>query len=80
MEDRRMSIAYIQVAFDLDEDCFPSHLDGKMRISVEDGVVSIHADKKNGYAYVLAEAPLADFQRAMQLLGVIEPCGEPAND
>jgi hypothetical protein len=75
-----MSIASIQVAFDLDEDCCPGHLDGKMRISVEDGTVSIHADTKRGYAYVLAEAPLADFQRAMQLLGVVAPCGEPAND
>jgi hypothetical protein len=74
-----MSIAYIQVAFDLDEDCHPAHLDGKMRISVEDGTVSIHADNKRGQAYVLAEAPLADFQRAMQLLGVIEPC-EASND
>jgi hypothetical protein len=74
-----MSIAYIQVAFDLAEECYPGHLDGKMRISVEDGIVSIHADKKSGYAYVLAEAPLADFQRAMQLLGVIDT-KESAND
>jgi hypothetical protein len=36
-----MSIAYIQVAFDLAEECYPGHLDGKMRISVEDGIVSV---------------------------------------
>lgn len=75
-----MSITTVQVGFDLDEDCCPSFLEGKMKITVEDGIVSIHADRKtDGCAYILAEAPLAVFQRAMQLLGVIEE-REPAND
>jgi hypothetical protein len=75
-----MSIAYVQVAFDLDEDASPSFCDGKLRISVEDDCVSLHVDrKKDGTAYFLAEAPLADFQRAMQLLGVIDT-KESAND
>jgi hypothetical protein len=75
-----VSIAYVQVAFDLDEECSPSFCDGKLRISVEDDTVSIHVDRKNdGTAYFLAEAPLADFQRAMGMLGVVAPC-EPSND
>jgi hypothetical protein len=75
-----MSIAYIQVAFDLDEDASPSFCDGKLRISVEDDTVSIHVDrKKDGTAYFLAEAPLADFQRAMAMLGVVSPA-EASND
>lgn len=75
-----MSITSVQVGFDLDEDCCPSFLEGKIKITVEDGTVSIHADrKKDGYAYILAEAPLADFQRAMQLLGVID-AREASND
>lgn len=75
-----MSIASIEIAFDLDEDASPSFCDGKMRISVEDDCVFIHVNrKKDGTAYVLAEAPLADFQRGMSLLGIICP-KEPAND
>lgn len=73
--------AYIQIALELDEDCSPSFLDGKLRISVEDDTVSIHVDRESdGCAYVLAEAPLADFQRAMRMLGIMEPMPEPAND
>lgn len=73
-------IASIEIAFDLDEDCSPAFCDGKMRISVEDGTVFLHVNRKrDGTAYFLAEAPLADFQRGMALLGIIEP-KEPAND
>ena len=72
--------AYMQIALALDEECSPSFLDGKLRISVEDDTVSLHVDrKKDGCAYILAEAPLADFQRAMRMLGIMEP-HEASND
>lgn len=75
-----MSIASIEIAFDLDEDASPSFCDGKLRISVEDDTVCLHVNRKSsGTAYILAEAPLADFQRGMALLGVVCP-KEPAND
>lgn len=72
--------ASVQIALALDEDCSPHFLDGKLRFSVEDDCVSIHVDRKNdGTAYILAEAPLADFQKAMRMLGIMES-HEPAND
>lgn len=67
-----MSITSIEIALDLDEDCSPSFLDGKLRISVEDEIVSLHVDRqKDGCAYILAEAPLADFKRALGILGIL---------
>ena len=72
--------ASVQIALALDEDASPSFLDGKLRFTVEDDCVMIHVDKKNdGTAYILAEAPLADFQRAMRMLGIMEN-HDPAND
>lgn len=72
--------ASVQVALSLDEDCSPSFLDGKLRFTVEDDTVMIHADrKKDGCAYILAETPLADFQRMMRMLGIMEP-HEASND
>jgi hypothetical protein len=73
--------ASVEIALALDEDYSPSFTDGKLRISVEDDTVCLHVDKKTkGDAYILAEAPLADFQRAMRMLGIVEPTPEPAND
>jgi hypothetical protein len=72
--------ASVQVALSLDEDCAPGFLDGKLRFTVEDDCVMIHADrKKDGTAYILAEAPLADFQRMMRTLGIMEQ-KEAANE
>lgn len=72
--------AYVQIALQLDEDCSPNFLDGKLRISVEDDCVSLHVDKaSDGTAYILAEAPLADFQRAMRMLGIMD-VKEAANE
>lgn len=67
-----MSLTSIEIAFDLDEDCSPKFLDGKLRISIEDDVVSLHVNlKRNGCAYILAEAPLADFRQALGILGIV---------
>lgn len=67
-----MSITSIEIALALDEDCAPSFLDGKLRISVEDGIVSLFVNRKNdGCCYVLASAPKADFIKALGILGII---------
>lgn len=67
-----MSIASIEIALELDEDCSPDFLDGKLRIDVEDEVVSIYVSRKrSGTAYILAQAPLADFRRALGILGIM---------
>lgn len=68
-----MSITQIQIALDLDEDASPSFLDGKLRITAEEGHVSIHVDReKDGCAYVLAECSRDDFLKALKLLGLVE--------
>ena len=66
-----MNVASIEIGLDLDEDCSPGFLDGKMRISVEDDTVCIFVNrKKNGTAYVLADLPLGDFRSLLVTLGV----------
>lgn len=68
-----MSVGSVEIALALDEDCSPSFLDGKLRISVEDETVSFFVNrKKDGTAYVLSECSLDDFMDLLVTLKVLK--------
>jgi hypothetical protein len=67
-----VGLSTIEVAINLDPEFSPGHLDGKLRISFENGRIEFRCDKaRSPYTYLAASCSKEEIVRALGIIGVL---------